>query len=135
MSLETQEIRDEINIRLEQLKESLADPKMDERETTITRGEILGLQSVLLILDRDVSHEVPGPEEGVAMPPTDDTEPIAEETDEEQAGDPEVDDSRNSIDDEESSDDTPTPSPETDDTAEEGASAEPSEEPDTPADR
>ncbi len=144
MSLETQKIRDEINIRLEQLKESLTDPEMDERKTGLIRGEIVGLQSVLLILDWDVPDEVSGAEESVAMPTdddeepevqTDDTEPIAEETDQEQLEDPEGDASQNSIDDEEGSADTPTPAPETDDTPEEGAPAEPSEEPDTPTDR
>ena len=129
MSLETQKMRDEINIRLEQLKESLTDPEMDERKTGLIRGEIVGLQSVLLILDRDVPDEVSGAEGSVAMSTdddeepavqTDDTEPIAEETDQEQFEDPEGDASQNSIDDEESSADTPTPAPETDDTPEGG---------------
>ncbi len=66
---------------------------------------------------------------------TDDTELIAEETDEEQVGDPAVDASRNSIDDEESSDDTPTPSPESDDAPEDVPTAESSEEPDASANR
>ena len=66
---------------------------------------------------------------------TDDTELIAEETDEEQTGDPAVDASRNSIDDEESSDDTPTPSPESAAAPEDVPTAESPEEPDTSADR
>ena len=95
-------------------------------------------------LDRDVSHAVSGAEETVAIPTTaeeeskvqtDDTEPIAEETDREQVGDLEVDASGNSIDDEESSDDTATPFPETDDATEDVATSESSEEPDTRADR
>ncbi len=95
-------------------------------------------------LDRDVPHAVSGAEETVAIPTTaeeeskvqtDDTEPIAEETDREQVGDLEVDASGNSIDDEESSDDTATPFPETDDATEDVATSESSEEPDTRADR
>ena len=54
MSLQEDRIRDKILIRIEQLKTALVNAEMDERKTTLARGEIVGLNKAVRIIDEEV---------------------------------------------------------------------------------